>query len=779
MTSNMLDPNTLAQLHAGYLSTQKKQTQPTAKKGNLFTNLLPAIGGGIGAVAGIPLDIFGGAGSVAGGAVGSSLGEALKEKLTGQKLSAKQIGIQGLEGGATSAFQPLKLLGKASGATKGFVTAGADTAAQTADKTATAGSGKLATQLEKTGTGLRAEGTGIKAGATAPGQSALRPSQADKLQQYLETVPGAKNSAHTQARAVESDLNTSGKQIGDLITQHNRTLSAPEIQTVRDTAQQAASKTLGLDSKDPLIQDTEKKLTALSKNGTLSDAKGLRNTLDDQLKSFYTKEGRNTTTTKAVEKTLKGYRDGIDKVLSDGVPGFKEANTRYANGLKALDFLGKNASPSGLRIAGIQTHVGGEGLQAAKDALGRGMKTTAAKLNGGAVPTAVKATENTTLDSGVLANVKAAGNTVVDHGDTVDIVSKDGSKTTLPRDDFNNLGKSATASTPSTSVPQVNSRQVLRPELEGVPEGALPPDAYQTVQQPVGAGSVLQAQAPGDLESALQNASDSAGQIGAELPQGLPPTSRAAQALNLVKNTATLPARAAVAPLAYPGKSALAVGKQVVSRGAGDLAGTLQGAAANKNTQPGTLSDALQQALAVPDTSQDTTNQSPYTIDDLQYDLARDPTNSSKYIDYYNSLSKIYTPANTQLSGTQATNAANASSALTSLQKIAQTLQSNPDAAKLADLPGGSLISNQTGTGEYKAAIANAKDVISRLRSGAAISASEEKTYTSLLPAAFDSPSTIQYKLQSLGSLLQKFVDPNGTASSNPSNLSDAIMGAQ
>jgi hypothetical protein len=126
------------------------------------------------------------------------------------------------------------------------------------------------------------------------------------------------------------------------------------------------------------------------------------------------------------------------------------------------------------------------------------------------------------------------------------------------------------------------------------------------------------------------------------------------------------------------------------------------------------------------------------------------------------------------LNSTQQQQSSNAQSGLASLQTIADTLSKNPNATKLAALPGGSLTGSLTGTGEYKAAIANATDVIGRLRSGGAIQRDEERRFLALLPQAFDDPQTAQYKLNQVSQLFQKFANP-ASASPDASSLLSAL----
>lgn len=134
------------------------------------------------------------------------------------------------------------------------------------------------------------------------------------------------------------------------------------------------------------------------------------------------------------------------------------------------------------------------------------------------------------------------------------------------------------------------------------------------------------------------------------------------------------------------------------------------------------------------------------------------------------------------LGSTQQQQANNALSGLQSIQDIQNEIANNPSVVNKSGIPGqGSLIggfeSKALGTGSYNAAISNVRDVISRLRSGAALNAQEEKTYTNLLPKAGDSPDTINYKLSTLGALLSRFANPQGSGTDVQDLLSSA--GAQ
>lgn len=109
---------------------------------------------------------------------------------------------------------------------------------------------------------------------------------------------------------------------------------------------------------------------------------------------------------------------------------------------------------------------------------------------------------------------------------------------------------------------------------------------------------------------------------------------------------------------------------------------------------------------------------------------------------------------------TQVQQANNAQSALQDIQSIGSMLNKDPSLTTKSAVPGGSIARRVTGTTDFDAAKNNVIDVISRLRSGAAISASEEKIYKSMLPSIGDSTESANNKLSRLASLIGKFADP-------------------
>lgn len=634
------NPNALAQFAPKTPQKSQPKKGPGGIKGFLI-NSLPAIGGGLGAVAGIPGDIFSaGASSVAGGAVGAAGGEALKQRLLGESLSPKQIGIQAAEGGAAGAAGGLiKGTGTVAKSLSRLGLKGAEDVPETANAVQKSG---VLNRLAKTGGGMRGEARGIKPGAPQVGTSQrLAPKLSDDLNDYVNNLPNAKNSAHAQLRAVNDDLDKNGKSISDLISQHDRPTTPDEHLVIHNSAEKAAGKALGFNPEDPLINGDNGIISKLANHKSLSDLQAIEGDADETLKNFYKQTDRDSATT-ATMKVLKGYRDGIKKVLSEAVPGLGDTKAKYSLGLKAQSQLLKAANPNGLRFFGVQTGLGGEGVQATKDLIGR--------------------------------NLQKLGNE-------------------------------------TTSVAKVDKN--------------LPADVVKT------------------------------------------PTSILGSLTGIAKNTTTLPIRAPASAIASPLKSAGAVGVQGLLRGLG-------GAKAPEQVQDNGTAD-LAGTLTTPSTDQNQEDpNNPFGQQSIQQAVLQDlQTNGGKNVStllsLYNAFGKP--DASKALNSTQQQQANNAISGLQDLSSISDMIKQDPSLALKDTVPGGSLAHRLTGTTDFDAAKSNIVDVISRLRSGAAISASEEKLYKSLLPSAGDSAESAQTKISRLQDLLGRFANPAPSSSTDISNL--------
>lgn len=153
-----------------------------------------------------------------------------------------------------------------------------------------------------------------------------------------------------------------------------------------------------------------------------------------------------------------------------------------------------------------------------------------------------------------------------------------------------------------------------------------------------------------------------------------------------------------------------------------------------------------------------------YPQQNLMADIERDPANAMKYIEYYATLQEVFAPQVPEGSDLTATQQQQATNALSGLQAI-DVIESQIGNLGKTAIPGGGLFGGLgdrlLGTGELETAIKEASDVITRLRTGAAINANEERFYRSQLPQAFDSPEVVAQKLGQLRNLFLNFTDPS------------------
>lgn len=109
----------------------------------------------------------------------------------------------------------------------------------------------------------------------------------------------------------------------------------------------------------------------------------------------------------------------------------------------------------------------------------------------------------------------------------------------------------------------------------------------------------------------------------------------------------------------------------------------------------------------------------------------------------------------------------NANSGLTSLDQLNSMIQ-NGGVPKGTLIPGRDLFGGAgaaaLGTSSYDTAARNIADVITRLRTGAALTEQEEAFYKSQLPQAMDPPETVQQKMNMFRDLFNSVASRSGTA---------------
>lgn len=362
-----MDPQTFAQLNANaennYTTTAQQKTAaaphpktPTGLKGFLI-NALPSIAGGAGLIGGELLDPFGG--GLVSGAAASGAGEALKEKLLGQKISPTQIAIQG---GETAALGSVgKLLGGAKSASKGLLAtkeapvaseAAATTAAPSAVESAKPSLGQKVTNgLVNKGQQLEA-----KLGSFAPGQKVggqqLNTAASGKIGQTLmdEGIGGL--SAPERLAQVGDKLGQYNDTRSSLMESHNAPLQTADKVAIQDAFRTRLAAEAG--GTAPNVQKfgqqylgevlNKPDVASLGKYKTSLD----NNAINWSANPASVEPGR-TIAAKAMRGTIKDYTE-------NKVPGLAEVNQKSSGLMNAQGAL-MNASG---RLANLST--GSEGL---------------------------------------------------------------------------------------------------------------------------------------------------------------------------------------------------------------------------------------------------------------------------------------------------------------------------------------------------------------------------------------------------------------------------------
>jgi hypothetical protein len=203
--------------------------------------------------------------------------------------------------------------------------------------------------------------------------------------------------------------------------------------------------------------------------------------------------------------------------------------------------------------------------------------------------------------------------------------------------------------------------------------------------------------------------------------------------------------------------------------------------------QPQSLEDSLLQQSQGPETfteevsvQEQPAEQSPYTRENLMYDMQRDPENAENYIAYYQSLQEVYAPPeqDSNLNATQAQRATSAQNALADIPMIEEAISSG-QIGGLRAVPGAQTPIGRRllGTEDLDAALFNIADNILRARTGAAAPEAEVRNFMeNFLPNALDSNEAQKSKLQRAIAELQGFMNP---VASSGTSLEDILMQQQ
>lgn len=169
-----------------------------------------------------------------------------------------------------------------------------------------------------------------------------------------------------------------------------------------------------------------------------------------------------------------------------------------------------------------------------------------------------------------------------------------------------------------------------------------------------------------------------------------------------------------------------------------------------------------------------TDQESPYSLQAMQADVMRDPKNADQYAKIYELMNPATASAKAPSAAAQK-QMATAGSGLDSLDTLEQIISEGgvPKGTVVAGRgllggAGGRLL----GTTAYDAAADNIADSIIRMRTGAAATKEEMRTFKAQLPQASDSPEVIQQKLNTVRAYLQELsAAPSATSSSDLAEL--------
>lgn len=350
---------------------------PEQKKGRSgLLKWLPTALGVAGTLAAAPFTggtSLAGTAAILGGsaAVGAGLGEFGAQKLNKEKTNLGAVGKEALISGITGAI-PI------GGAAKTARVAG-KVAAEQAGKTAVeeAAAKGLTGKLARAGKELIAATEGTQTGAVVRGAERVTPKMEAKIGAYLESI-GSKGSPKDKLIQIAEDKAATGKKIGELVkAAKDPSVKISDLSTIVGKAQKS-----GIMAKNAQTETTNLFRSAIGGAKTKEELQSIKLQLDDELASFY-KKVENGTASRAEEKLLKAYRDGIKDVMKD-IPGYAEANSRYSTALTAEKLLLKAPKASNLKVLGVDTGIGGKLAQRSKDTIGRLMQKPSAITESGA-----------------------------------------------------------------------------------------------------------------------------------------------------------------------------------------------------------------------------------------------------------------------------------------------------------------------------------------------------------------------------------------------------------
>jgi len=131
------------------------------------------------------------------------------------------------------------------------------------------------------------------------------------------------------------------------------------------------------------------------------------------------------------------------------------------------------------------------------------------------------------------------------------------------------------------------------------------------------------------------------------------------------------------------------------------------------------------------------------------------------------------------LSATAAESIAGANAGLEGIQLLRDEMMKNPNVRAKTAIPGRGLVggvgNRLLGTSNYQAAVGNILDSWARIKTGAAISNTEEARFQANLPEALDPPETVEKKLKIIENLFTSVANRTGNAGTDLEDLQGGL----
>lgn len=325
-----------------------KPQAPTGMRGALL-NFLPTVAGGAGAAVGT---LAGPLGTIAGGSVGSGLGEYLRQKLSGEEQDGIDMGNIVQEG----AFGALP------GVMKGLkgLKAGAKTATTTE---AALQARKPANVVTRTSERWIGGSNGIKPGAKVGGRT-LSDKRAKVLNEHISKNIGAKptDATDTILRRNEAFIDTKNQELANLIDARNVPVSQQELSGIVKNVK----KPVGID-----FNTNNTHLQLMEDAGSVTDIKSaeqFRKNIDEIINYSRNPDSADP----LAERVGLAWRKSLDDFVSTKIPESKPVKTLLNRAYDTKTFIEPAArNPGGVGYGGIK--VGGRAMQSTKRVIGTGI----------------------------------------------------------------------------------------------------------------------------------------------------------------------------------------------------------------------------------------------------------------------------------------------------------------------------------------------------------------------------------------------------------------------